>query len=62
MAFSEHGQDGGKSGELSEAGATVHRALAGESRDLDSSPDFATNPPVTETSSFSRTLASHLGC
>lgn len=62
MAFSEHGQDGGKNGELSEAGATVHRALAGESRDLDSSPDFATNSPVTETSSFSRTLASHLGC
>lgn len=62
MAFSEHGQDGGKRGELSEAGATVHRALARASRDLDSSPHFATNPPVTETSSFSQTPASHLGC
>lgn len=29
MAFSDHGQHGGKSGELSEAGGTVHRALAG---------------------------------
>lgn len=46
MAFSDHGQDGGKSGELSEAVGTVHRALAGESRDLDSSPDFAPNLPI----------------
>lgn len=54
--------DGRKDGELSEAEGTVHRALAGESRDLDSSSDFAPNPPVTQTSSSSRTLVSHLGC
>lgn len=43
MAFFDHGLDGPKMGELSEAGDAVHRALKPESRDLDCSLDFVTN-------------------
>lgn len=44
MASFDHRQDGMKSGELNEAVGIIHRTLELESRDLDSSPGFITDP------------------